>query len=364
MNERAAYVHAGTHKTGTTAIQTFMAMNEPALVQAGILWPRSGRVTRWGSENTGHHNLAWELGAFSRFMPEEGTFEDALNEIAAAKSNVIALSSEDFYWLHDKPNSLVVLRNGLAALGYVPKIILYLRAQNELVQTLCMQQGKEKQFFDFTAIMRHVFESGVFPFAGSDARYELLYTRLLDAFSTVFGTENIVVRSYVKRAPDLLLREFLNLVGGEHIPQQILLQPSPTLRRGSIPLEARTDQRFINASPSFIQVLHGMYQSVLQRDSAAVDPERIINDTIPSGDIAFLHRPFDVMTDSERTAMLDRFAEDNAEVARRYGAGPPLMRVGDLRLRDALESAAARSQRRVLDAATERWSAPGGGSAA
>lgn len=364
MSERLAYVHAGTHKTGTTAIQTFMAMNEPALAQAGILWPRSGRVTRWGSENSGHHNLAWELAGFSRFMPEEGTFDNALMEIAATAHNAVVLSSEDFYWLRDKPESLRFLRDRFASLGYVPKIILYLRAQNELVQALCMQQGKEHQFFDFDAIMAEVFEAGTFPFSGSDVHYELQYTRLADAFSAVFGAENIIVRPYMKRAPQLLLREFLNMVGGEGIPQQILLQPSPTLRRGDVPLEARSDQRFINASPSFLHVLRGMHQAVLQQDPAAAEPERIINDTISVSDISLLHRPFDVMTDPERTAMLRRFAHDNAEVVRRYGAGPPFLDNDDLRARTALESAAARSQRLVLDAAVRRWKAPGEGNAA
>lgn len=355
MSGRIAYIHAGTHKTGTTAIQTFMAMNEPALAQAGILWPRSGRATRWGSENAGHHNLAWQLGDFGRFMPEEGTFEQALDEIAAASSSVVVLSSEDFYWLREKTDALVLLRDRLAALGYEPHVILYLRAQNELVQALCMQQGKEQQFFDFNAVMMRVLESGFFPFAGSDMRYELQYTRLIEPFSAVFGDERIIVRPYVKHAPDRLLREFLNLTGGQSIAQEILLQPAPTLRKGDIPVEALSGQRFINASPSFIQVLQGMYQAVQRCDPTAAGPERIIADRVPSSEVPLLHRAFDVMTDPELAAILHRFKDDNAEVIRRYGAGPPLLNESDLRARNALESAAARSQRLVLDAAMHSW---------
>ena len=45
--------HVGTHKTGTTSIQTMMQDNRDYFLEQGILFPRAGQV-----RNGGQHNIA------------------------------------------------------------------------------------------------------------------------------------------------------------------------------------------------------------------------------------------------------------------------------------------------------------------
>lgn len=37
------FIHIGLHKTGTTALQTFLAANEEAFNQAGVYFPKATR---------------------------------------------------------------------------------------------------------------------------------------------------------------------------------------------------------------------------------------------------------------------------------------------------------------------------------
>ena len=56
-------IHAGTHKTGTTFLQSFLSLNFKELLNEGILFPLSGRIGKFG----GHHNIAWQLNEDERF---------------------------------------------------------------------------------------------------------------------------------------------------------------------------------------------------------------------------------------------------------------------------------------------------------
>ena len=56
MTERKTlYLHVGTHKTGTTAIQALLTTRSDAFAQAGLFVPQTGRI----DEASGHYNIAW-----------------------------------------------------------------------------------------------------------------------------------------------------------------------------------------------------------------------------------------------------------------------------------------------------------------
>jgi hypothetical protein len=55
MGKRICYIHAGPHKSGTTAIQCFLQENRPELLKHGYFVPESGAV------HGGHHALARKL---------------------------------------------------------------------------------------------------------------------------------------------------------------------------------------------------------------------------------------------------------------------------------------------------------------
>ena len=78
---RSCFIHAGTHKTGTTAIQRFLAGNRETLARAGFYYPRSGC---WHPEFPGHHNLMFELTGDARFDPTAGMLSDLLRGSSAS----------------------------------------------------------------------------------------------------------------------------------------------------------------------------------------------------------------------------------------------------------------------------------------
>ena len=115
VSMRMAYVHVGTHKTGTTSIQAMLAANEIALAQEGVYIPRTGRPT---DSFAAHHNIAYELAQNPQFDPTGGTLAELLDEIRVADAPAICLSSEEFESLSCNRGGLQRLFTGLLGLGY------------------------------------------------------------------------------------------------------------------------------------------------------------------------------------------------------------------------------------------------------
>lgn len=198
-----AYVHVGTHKTGTTSIQALLAMNDDPFQAAGVFVPRSGRLS---PECAGHHNVAWELAGHPQFDARRGTFGDLLDEVTAVAAPAVCLTSEDFEFLAVNPAALRTLRDGLLDAGYDPYIVLYLRPQADYLESAYAQVIRECNiaFEDYLESMI------------SNGRYGALlfeYDRLTSAFANVFGREHMIVRAYRAAAPAAkLLRDFTRIV--------------------------------------------------------------------------------------------------------------------------------------------------------
>lgn len=83
------YLHIGTHKTGSTAVQAFVARHGDELKRLGLLYPRAGRprLKRFAS---GHHLLSWTRMEHVRWKPAWGdraghplrVWDDLLKELA------------------------------------------------------------------------------------------------------------------------------------------------------------------------------------------------------------------------------------------------------------------------------------------
>jgi hypothetical protein len=210
---RRCFVHVGTHKTGTSSIQAFLAMNEDALLSAGILVPLTGR-THHSPENpsAGHHNIAWELNDDPRFTRGAGTLRELISEVEQSGAQTVVLSSEDFEYLHADPSRLSPLVNAMAELGYSAEIIIYLRPQSEYAQSLyreLLKHGLELRFSDFLDV---ILARGAFVFQDRWIfRFE--YSLLLAAFAGLAGNGGVRVRRYDQNAGShRLLAEFASIV--------------------------------------------------------------------------------------------------------------------------------------------------------
>ncbi len=119
------YIHIGTHKTGSTALQYFFQQNKDKLQEHGFYYPTEGVV------DAGHHQIAWAAK-----KKETGELADLMSAVMDAankkKCSSIILSSEEFEFIRDV-NCLKNLKNVLGEHTY--KIIVFLRRQDTLLES-------------------------------------------------------------------------------------------------------------------------------------------------------------------------------------------------------------------------------------
>lgn len=127
-NKPVLYLHGGMHRTGTTAIQEFLAINYSDLLKKSILYPITGR------DNILQHHYffaSFRIHKDQYFGPQK-SFEqyiaDLENEIKKERPEKVILSSEIFCTLDKEP--LSILKDKLGQLFSLFKksfIILYVR---------------------------------------------------------------------------------------------------------------------------------------------------------------------------------------------------------------------------------------------
>jgi hypothetical protein len=200
-----AFVHIGTHKTGTTAIQRFLADNETALRAAGLYLPRTGRTD---PNLAAQHNVAFELAHNASFQREAGTLEELAAELQGqAPASNICLSSEAFEELTFNRGGLRRLCAGLEWLGYDPRIVVYLRPHADYLESLyaeCVRAGWPLDFGSFLELALENRSFGEVTFA---------YSYLLRAFEDRFGADRLIVRPYPTSGhASALLRDFIAIV--------------------------------------------------------------------------------------------------------------------------------------------------------
>src|SRR5471030_1665576 len=100
------FVHIGTHKTGTTSIQSLLGLNEVALLARDIFVPRTGRDH---IKYAGHHHIAWELTGHSAYKPAHGDLTMLTAELSASRHASACISAEDLEFLYDRPDRIQLL---------------------------------------------------------------------------------------------------------------------------------------------------------------------------------------------------------------------------------------------------------------
>jgi hypothetical protein len=181
------FIHIGTHKTGTSAIQDFLVLNRKTLSKQGILYPQKKRRDYFETRNG------------ETIVPVEKFrhYEKLVRRVRKKDKHVI-LSNEAFCLMADPAPVKAALGSGVETV-----IICYLRRQDNFVQSYYNQEVKHAG--NYKEIM--VYQ----PPATLD------YYELLGRWARVFGKESIVVRPYEKQQfknQDLIV-DFLSLVGIE-----------------------------------------------------------------------------------------------------------------------------------------------------
>lgn len=286
---RTCFVHIGAPKTGSTFLQKTLAENQEVLLESGLLYPPATL------RGFGHHDIAFLLsGGYPDWAtPQPKSLEQLQAEFAediAGHDGDVLLSSEDFY-LFPAPDRLAAFLEATgASAGRDVKIVVYLRRQDELQEAWYNQRvkamGETRQIAEVLSESAPLWDFGA----------------QLRPWADAFGEDAIRVRRYrsVGQTAPTLLEDFL----------AALERPGAELAVADAPVNVRENrdilefQRRLNRLPLTPQEKRRFHRQLmtLSERTAALD--------------LFDQRP--LLDEAQRAAILEGYAESNAEAARRY----------------------------------------------
>lgn len=202
MQTKELYIHIGTHKTGTTALQHFFSMNRELLRNKGIEYPSDI------SGEAGHHRLGWSLHKeggrpSNKFPADLKSSKEEWSSLLASGGNKVLISSETLY----NCNAENMQRIREHTVGFQTKVIVYLRRQDSMTISISNQitKASERKWTDYDKIP-----------------YKMNYIDCLDILAKTFGKENIIVRPYEKQQfyGGTIFADFLHYVFGQELTEE------------------------------------------------------------------------------------------------------------------------------------------------
>jgi len=278
---RRLFLHIGTHKTGSTAIQHALGANREALARSGYaLIPRPAasrelmRATSYDSQLVA--SMGKQLSASVKLHAGRRTENLLLSwegfsgdpQLGYANSHIIAR----------------VLRE--ITVPFHVTIVSYLRQQDEFVESLYTQHIQRGHSLEFSAYLQR-FDASAFD-----------WSRLLASFAKCFGQENVSPRRYHKvllPESSSLLDDFSRVL---ELPFNLSL-PGRQMRNPSMSRQALELARLAN--PHLSEEEKKCLRHILQQSNAKQ-----------------LHEAFCFFSPSERSRFLSQYKQSNAEVCGTY----------------------------------------------
>lgn len=286
------YLHIGTHKTGSTALQWFFIKNQPLLAVNGYLYP--GSILN----GVAHHPLAWALmpdqpNYAQHKEPAESLWHKAVTEAEAKSCAKLIVSSEDFWHLTD------VTKLASLFAGVDVRIVVYLRRQDQFVQSAYNMMVKW-EWSRRTGTLEKYLEDVI------QTRY-LDYAARLQPWADAFGQANIIVRPYEKaQFAGSIFQDFCASIG---IPwQDDFVLPQQDVNPPLAP-KALEFLRILNELPLQQEQHHNIVELLAQYSQLAK----------PGREHFAEHG---LLTVDEQTRLMETFAGSNQVVARTYLGRP------------------------------------------
>lgn len=212
---KTLYLHIGTPKTGTSAIQHFCTNNRTLLEERGVYYPDLG----FRFPDIGKHRNAHFLSYKKYFEKKQRDYEteqairaEGIQKLDEAfQSHDTVLLSDEHIWNEKEmiAQTLPALKSHFDEQDVQIKIIVYLRRQDQVIQSFWAQKIKESSAISFETYM----EKEKYRF------FRLDYATRIQEFADVLGRENIIVRCYEKKQylgeQKSIISDFLHILGLE-----------------------------------------------------------------------------------------------------------------------------------------------------
>lgn len=272
------YLHIGTHKTGSTAIQMFMARNRRALRESGIHYLENG-CPDLKAVAYGHHLLPWSVQ--NRKNVAMAIWKPVLNEINQSPSDQIVISSEEFDRLTDEQIEILGTK-----LPVKPLIVVYLRRQEDLIESLyateVVYSGRQTHFSEFM----------------HDCGIRLDYDEMLSAWERISVPNSLVVKRYDRRLfiNNNVVADFLSI-----------LPVSSALRVNALEVEA--NKSLPRAAVLAVKHLWKLDLGAAQTYRAIEALEKVYRNR---------RTKLDIISPSQRLEVIERYGASNRRVKERY----------------------------------------------
>jgi hypothetical protein len=276
------YLHIGTPKTGTSALQFYLYENRKQLTSCGIAYPAS----LVGSQDDPKHQPFFGIvrsGNRDRF---DASLQVLCSELANHHS--LILSSEGFYHhIHELTEQSWLLIRELARTLLV-KVVVYLRPQYEYVESMYRQymknpRGINAEYGSAMTIHELIDRPRI--------RQNLDYFDSLGKWASAVGEDHIVVRRYTKN----VVADFLSVLKAAVGNHELRLKRNVSLSR-----EMAEFLRSINASVDDVT-----------RDRLIAAMEETLEWRPPQNDRT-------ILSPSEGRALMERYRDSNCRVARTW----------------------------------------------
>jgi|GEM_PF-4905797 len=198
-------LHAGLHKTGTTALQLFLSNSAEGLQAQGVIYPISGRPPESAAA---HHNIAWQLGGDRRFRSSAGTLDDVASEISSFPGDAI-LSSEDFESILGAPVRFLPLLEHPLLKEHAFTIVFWVRDQASYLESLFFQMLYHRMAEEVARFCESALAHG-------QIRHEdwTFHTDYQSVYAGLLGLPaQIAVRPYARLKGNSTIVDFLTFAG-------------------------------------------------------------------------------------------------------------------------------------------------------
>ena len=296
---KTLYLHIGTAKTGTTAIQLFCENNRELLAEQEYYYPEAFYEP---------HTGVWRNGNFlvvaikneqkvRQIEEEERIFKEGMDKIQELfqKYDNIILSDETIWWASSylKPELWQKLKKIAEEKGFAIKIVAYLRRQDSFAESHWNQQVKKD------GIARTCEEH--LEYLMKQRPLMLDYYQKLEDIAQYMGRENIIIRRFKPASFEggSIYKDFAKTIGIEW-------------REDFNSLEKRANERLKGNTHEIKRILNGM-QGLSKEES--IFYHRVL---MRYSDEIVETEKYSMFSATEIKEILEKYEDGNRKIAEQY----------------------------------------------